>query len=88
MIQKSKCNNSVLRLAVRFCASSVLGALFLSTTNFAYTQQTAANPARITEAVDNTVLTTLKGNVHPLANPKYDKGRLIPRCRLTGCSWF
>jgi hypothetical protein len=37
-------------------------------------QPAVANPSRITQPVDDTVLTTLKGNVHPLAKPRYDKG--------------
>ena len=77
MIQQSKCNKSLLRSVVRLCASSVLGALLLGITTFGYAQQTAANLARITEAVNNTVLTTLKGNVHPLANAKFDHGAVV-----------
>ncbi len=41
-------------------------------------QPAATNPARITQVVDDTVLTTLKGNVHPLARPQYDKGPANP----------
>ncbi len=41
----------------------------------AFGQETeAANPVRITQVVDDSVLTTLKGNVHPLAKQQYDKG--------------
>ncbi|MGB2624858.1 MAG: Ig-like domain repeat protein [Candidatus Acidiferrum sp.] len=36
--------------------------------------QTASIPARITEAVNENNLVTLKGNVHPLASPQYDQG--------------
>ncbi len=40
-----------------------------------FAQQPAiVNPARITAAVDDSALVTLKGNVHPLAKPKYDAG--------------
>jgi hypothetical protein len=38
----------------------------------------AVNPARITQPVDDTVLTTLKGNVHPLARAQYDQGAASP----------
>ncbi len=37
-------------------------------------QPAAANPARITRAVDDSALITLKGNVHPLARSAYDVG--------------
>ncbi len=40
----------------------------------AFAQQAAVNPARITQVVDDSVLTTLKGNIHPLARAQYDKG--------------
>ncbi len=36
--------------------------------------QTAAIPARITQAIDETQLVRLKGNVHPLARPEFDQG--------------
>ena len=31
-------------------------------------------PSRITQAVDETKLTLLRGNVHPLARPEFDRG--------------
>jgi hypothetical protein len=34
----------------------------------------AAIPARITQAIDETQLVRLKGNVHPLARPEFDRG--------------
>src|SRR5215472_6565507 len=36
--------------------------------------QTPAVPARITQAIDETQLMLLKGNVHPLARPEFDQG--------------
>src|ERR1700687_4285093 len=36
--------------------------------------QTAAIPARITQAIDETQLVRLHGNVHPLARPEFDQG--------------
>src|SRR3984957_3806601 len=36
--------------------------------------QAAALPARITQAIDETQLVTLTGNVHPLARPEFDRG--------------
>jgi hypothetical protein len=41
-------------------------------------QSSAVNPARITQVVDDSALTPLKGNVHPLARPQYDKGPADP----------
>jgi len=35
-------------------------------------------PARITQAIDETQLVTLKGNVHPLARPEFDRGAVPP----------
>jgi hypothetical protein len=37
-------------------------------------QGVQANPARITRAANDSNLTTLRGNVHPLARPEYDQG--------------
>ncbi len=36
--------------------------------------QTASIPARITQALDESNLVALKGNVHPLARPEFDQG--------------
>ncbi len=36
--------------------------------------QSVTVPARITEAIDETQMVTLKGNVHPLARPEFDQG--------------
>src|SRR5260370_12724378 len=36
--------------------------------------QAAAIPARIIQAIDETQLVRLKGNVHPLARPEFDQG--------------
>ncbi len=40
--------------------------------------QTAAIPARITQAIDETQLAPLHGNVHPLARPEFDQGAVSP----------
>src|SRR5438094_28255 len=42
--------------------------------NSAPAAQAAAIPARITQAIDETQLVRLKGNVHPLARPEFDQG--------------
>jgi hypothetical protein len=44
--------------------------------------QTANVPARITEAVDEKNLVTLKGNVHPLARLEFDRGAAPPDLRM------
>ncbi len=36
--------------------------------------QTASRPSRITQAIDERNLTTLKGNTHPAARPQFDQG--------------
>src|SRR5271154_933944 len=40
--------------------------------------QAQAVPSRITQAVDETKLTTLRGNTHPLARPQFDRGAAPP----------
>src|SRR5437764_2316372 len=42
--------------------------------NSAPAPQAAAIPARITQAIDETQLVRLRGNVHPLARPEFDRG--------------
>jgi subtilase family serine protease len=44
--------------------------------------QTVSVPARITQAVDGTKLVTLRGNVHRLARPEFDRGA-IPDAQQT-----
>jgi subtilase family serine protease len=49
------------------------------------TAQTTQVPARITQAIDETLLVTLKGNVHPLARAEFDQGAVsdaIPATRM------
>ncbi len=42
--------------------------------NSAPAAQAAAIPARITQAIDETQLVRLRGNVHPRARPEFDRG--------------
>jgi Pro-kumamolisin, activation domain/Bacterial Ig-like domain (group 3) len=73
-------NLSSLKFSLRSVLSTrvaLLPALLLFVAGFAHAQQAAANPARITQAVDNSVKITLKGNVHPLANAKFDRGAVV-----------
>jgi pseudomonalisin len=44
--------------------------------------QQGSVPARITEAIDETKLTLLKGNTHPLARPEFDRGPAPPTLPL------
>src|ERR1019366_2623334 len=43
----------------------------------AFAQSAAVEP-RITKAVDESQVTTLRGNVHPLARPEFDRGPAPP----------
>src|SRR5215472_7591917 len=45
--------------------------------------QTPAAPARITQAIDETQLARLKGNVHPLARPEFDQGPVADSTPMT-----
>ena len=42
-------------------------------------------PARITQAIDETQLVTLKGNVHPLARREFDQGAVSPSMPCSVC---
>src|SRR5690348_9566811 len=59
-------------LAVLLFAAPRVGAQSNAQTDAAF--QTTAAPARITQAIDETQLVRLKGNVHPLARPEFDQG--------------
>jgi hypothetical protein len=49
-------------------------AVLLAAPVFAQTAQSSPIPNRITAVVNDSNLVTLKGNVHPLAKPRYDRG--------------
>ncbi|HEV2194949.1 MAG TPA: protease pro-enzyme activation domain-containing protein [Candidatus Acidoferrum sp.] len=59
-------------LALLLFAAPRVGAQSNAQTDAAF--QTSAVPARITQAIDETQLVRLKGNVHPLARPEFDQG--------------
>src|SRR5690349_15342707 len=62
-------------LMLLFAAAPRLGAQSnAQTANQSSFVQTPAVPARITQAIDDTQLVRLKGNVHPLARPEFDQG--------------
>jgi hypothetical protein len=61
----------------RQCRSAVAIALFVLFSVWAFAQNNAA-PARITAAVEDSRLTLLRGNTHPLAHALYDRGGAAP----------
>ncbi len=65
--------NSLLFLATLLTFSS-LPATAQTKPDSASPTQSVAVPARITQAIDETQLVPLKGNVHPLAQPEFDQG--------------
>ena len=79
MVLKSKSPTSPFHSVVRLINGSLfVGLLLLATLPSRAQQAATANPARITMAVDDSVLTTLKGNTHPLAQAKFDQGAVSP----------
>ena len=69
--------------ALQFSLIGVLAAAIILTarplataaqTNDASVSQVPSRPARITQAIDEKQLVPLRGNVHPLAHPKFDRG--------------
>jgi Pro-kumamolisin, activation domain/Bacterial Ig-like domain (group 3) len=81
-----KTYSQLLRMVDRACQFSQIGSLalvLLSTTwaipaaaqtNDASASQVPSRPSRITQAIDEKQLVLLRGNVHPLAQPKFDLG--------------
>jgi len=65
--------NSLLLLAV-ILALPAFRATAQTKPDSATAAQTAAIPARITQAIDETQLVRLRGNVHPLARLEFDQG--------------
>ena len=81
-----KTNSQVLRMGDRAFRFSQIGALpialisiawafpAVAQTNDASVSQPPSRPARITQAIDEKQLVVLRGNVHPLAQAKFDLG--------------
>lgn len=67
----------MLRFAYRFWKLALPMVLLACAPLFSAAQTTYV-PARITQAIDNSQLTTLKGNTHPLARPEFDRGPAPP----------
>jgi len=64
---------SLLSLAILFAFPGLRVAAQTKPDSASATQSVAV-PARITQAIDETQLVRLKGNVHPLARPEFDQG--------------
>jgi len=69
--------SATLFLAVPFVFSGVRASAQTTPESASAVPQAAAVPARITQAIDETQLVRLKGNVHPLARPEFDQG-IVP----------
>src|SRR5437660_1123360 len=72
-LQSSIFRNSLLVLTM-ILALPAFRAAAQTKPNSAPAAQAAAIPARITQAIDETQLVRLRGNVHPLARPELDRG--------------
>src|SRR6516225_7777490 len=80
-------------LVVRACVLLSLPLLFLEAPRVAAQSNAqaasqsslvqSAAPARITQAIDETQLARLKGNVHPLARPEFDQGPVADSTPMT-----
>src|SRR5258708_33042318 len=72
-LQSQMLRNSLFLLAV-ILALPAFRAAAQSKPQSAAAAQAAAVPPRITQAIDETQLQPLKGNVHPLTRPESDQG--------------
>lgn len=72
-LQSSLIHNSLFVLTL-LLALPAFRAAAQSKPDSAVAIQAVAIPARITQAIDETQLVRLKGNVHPLARPEFDQG--------------
>lgn len=63
--------------AILDCCYFAPGSSAQSNAQTAAAIQTPAVPARITQAINETQLVRLKGNVHPLARPEFDQGAVL-----------
>jgi hypothetical protein len=69
--------SAILFLAVPFVFSGMRASAQTAPESASAVPQAATVPARITQAIDETQLVRLKGNVHPLARPEFDQG-IVP----------
>jgi hypothetical protein len=68
----------VSRLSIAQPSSLILASLIACLVAIATPSLAEQTPARVTQAVDNTVRTVLHGNVHPLARAEFDRGEAPP----------
>ncbi len=73
-LYSSMLRNSLFLFAVILALPAVRAVAQSNQENTAATAQMAAVPARLTQAIDDTQLVRLQGNVHPLARPEFDQG--------------
>ncbi len=73
-LHSSMLRNSLFLFAVILALPAVRAVAQSNQENTAATAQMAAVPARLTQAIDDTQLVRLQGNVHPLARPEFDQG--------------
>jgi hypothetical protein len=66
--------NAILLFAAAFAFSGARVAAQTTPESAAAVPRAPSVPARITQAIDETQLVTLKGHVHPLARPEFDQG--------------
>jgi len=65
-----------------FCgAAALVGALVLAAPPAALAQNNPV-PARIAAQINESNLTILRGNTHPMARPQYDQGRVDPSLKM------
>ena len=64
----------VTRLFLPSLAALIIGTASLAPSANAQAQATVATPSRITQAIDEANVTTLRGNTHPLAQARFDQG--------------
>src|SRR6266700_1041497 len=73
-LHSSMLRNSLFLFAVILTLPAVRAVAQSTQESTATAAQTATVPARITQAIDDTQLVRLQGNVHPLARPEFDRG--------------
>src|SRR5262249_47146109 len=74
--RRRKCPGDRMKLAARVVLLFVLASCFAILPHKSLAQTAAVAP-RITTAIDNQSLTTLHGNVHPLARGEFDQGAAV-----------
>src|SRR5450631_544177 len=71
-------------LCTPLAAHAAVLVLFLAASALSFGQIAPQN--RIVQAIDQSQMTALRGNIHPLARSEYDQGRVNPGMQLQGVS--